>query len=239
MSLDSVRQLEWLSQLLRWFLSQNDARPAPAASPLLRSAPHPPAKRIEAINWTYQAASQHAEFRQLVEKADTSRDQYEHAQAELQYWQALRIFPLHGGYRVQYAHCLKEQQKYPDAFIQYWYALGLGAPQHDVEEHVLFAARHAGIAASASDVGRRAAAFAGAQRAADDWEAAPIEKDFKDFAGLFWGDHGPLTSAFVIEQLLACHTRKALFIKYISAPETIRRNRPLFVMLNQKGLPDV
>lgn len=239
MSLDSVRQIEWISRFVRWLGVQSATRLPYASQSLLRSIPQLASRRIEAIERTYQVAPQHVAFRTLIGKGDDARDMTDYAQAERHYWQALRIFPLHGGYRVQYAHCLKEQEKYPEAIVHYWYALGLGAPQHDVEQHVLFAAGRAGIEINVADVGRRVAAFDTTRRAKNDWDAAPVEKDFLDFARLFWGDEGLVTSAFVIPYLLVCPSRKALFTRFLGAPHTVRRNRSLFVMLNRKGLPNV
>lgn len=206
-----------------------------AATPRERPAP----SRMAAIRQIDRVAPQHEPFQQLVERGDRARDAREFGKAESFYRQALALFPLHGGYRVQYAHCLKEQERYPDAFMHYWYALGLGAPRKDVEEHALFAARHAEIRADSSDVARRAGAFSDAQVASSDWDTPPIEEDFLLFCDLFWGDRGLVNPAVVIPLLLTCYSRRALFLKFLGAPDTVRRNRSLLVMINRKGLPDV
>lgn len=215
------------------------ARKARPASLLQPGTTLPASSRNAAIEQTYRAAPQHGHFQQLVAKGDQFRDAGEFKQAERHYGQALRIFPLHGGYKVQFAHCLKEQERYPEAFVQYWHALVLGAARGDVEEHALFAADRADIRVTTADVTRRVAAFSEARQARSDWEVPPIEEDFVHFSDLFWGDRGLLTAACVIPLLLTCHTRKALFIRFLGSPETLRRNRPLLVMLNKKGLPDV
>lgn len=199
----------------------------------------PAPSRIVAIRQTYRMALQHEHFKELVANGDRWRDAREFDKAQQAYEQALRLFPLHGGYRVQYAHCLKEQERFPDAFMHYWYALGLGAPQKDVEEHALFVAHRADLRVSVSDVIGQATAFAEAQMAKSDWDTLPIEEDFLHFSDLFWGDRSLVSPAFAIPLLLTCHSRKALFISFLGAPETLRRNRSLFVMINQKGLPDV
>jgi len=191
--------------------------------------------RIEAIRQTSRDASRHAEFKRLVANGDMLRDTRNFPDAEREYWLALLIFPLHSSYRVQYAHCLKEQSKYEGAFIHYGYALGLGAPRHDVEEHLLFAARRAGVGINSTYIERVVMAWCKAERTGDDWDSPPSAQDFLDFAELFWGDTNALTDAFILPCLLACHTRKALFLKFLGMPDTLRQNRRLFVMLNQNG----
>lgn len=191
--------------------------------------------RIEATRLTARAASHHAEFKRLVANGDRLRDTRNFSEGEHEYLLALRIFPLHSSYRVQYAHCLKEQSKHEAALVHYCYALGLGAPRHDVEEHLLFAASRAEIRIEATHVERVVSAWNKAERTGDDWDAPPTAQDFLDFAGLFWGSANGLTDTFVLSYLLVCHTRKALFLKFVGAPDTLRHNRRLFVLLNQNG----
>jgi len=186
-----------------------------------------------------QVAPHHAEFRELIRRADDNRDQKKFVEAEFQYWKALQIFSLHGGYRIQYGHVLKEQQKYADAFVQYCYALALGAPVHDVEEHLLFSAKAAQHDVGSTSVKQLATAWKNAERTGDDWAAPPIERDLLDFAQFFWGNAGLVNSSLAQRYLLKCTTRKALFLAFLNAPETLRHNRGFFLMMREKGPADV
>jgi hypothetical protein len=235
MSMDARQQPAWLAQFAQWITAQGgtvqDHRSPTGKPSFLGGAPG----RIEATRQTLRAASHNAEFKRLVANGDKLRDTRNFSEAEGEYRLALAIFPLHGSYRVQYAHCLKEQSKHEAALVQYCYALGLGAPRHDVEEHLLFAAGRAKIGVDSTHVEKVVAAWNKAERTGDDWDAPPTAQDFLDFAELFWGNANALTDAFVLPYLLACHTRKALFLKFLGAPDTLRHNRRLFVMLNQNG----
>ena len=145
MSIDARRQPAWLAQFAQWItarvgIAQGHRQLTSIMAPL-RDLPRMTSGRIEATRLTSRVASDHAEFIRLVANGDWLRDTRNFSEAEREYWLALKIFPLHSSYRVQYAHCLKEQSKHGDALVNYCYALGLGAPRHDVEEHLLFAAR--------------------------------------------------------------------------------------------------
>ncbi len=237
MSIDARQQPAWVAQFAHWIgVQRGIARDHQASkASLLQDLTRMASGRHEATRQTLRAASHHAEFNRLVASGDRLRDMRNFSEAEQEYRLALQIFPLQGSYRVQYAHCLKEQSKHEAALVNYCYALGLGAPRHDVEEHLLFAASRAEIRIDSAYVEKVVSAWSKAKRTGDDWDAPPIGQDFVVFAELFWGNTNGLTDAFVLPYLLTCHTRKALFLKLLGAPDTLRYNRRLFVMLNQNS----
>jgi tetratricopeptide (TPR) repeat protein len=83
-----------------------------------------------------QAAASDGDFLGHAGRADRLRDIRRWEAAEYHYWRAIRLYPLHHGYIVQYAHMLKEQGKLPDAEYQYRNALALGAPVEDTAAHL-------------------------------------------------------------------------------------------------------
>ena len=94
------------------------------------------ASRAEAVALSLQAAGRDRDFLKHVGMADRLRDTRRWAEAEYWYWRAIRLYPLHHGYVVQYAHMLKEQGKRPDAEYFYRNALALGAPADDTAIHL-------------------------------------------------------------------------------------------------------
>jgi tetratricopeptide (TPR) repeat protein len=211
----------------------------PMAGNMLGPSSDRPTSRPASVKMTLQAAQTHTRFLDLVGRGDTLRDDRNFEQAEVCYREALGLLPLHGGYRVQYAHVLKEQQKHVQAFIHYCFALSTGAPIHDVAEHLVFAAKQAAIDADLSAVERLAAAWKVLERTSNPWDAPPVEGDFTEFARLFWGNTGLVTAEVVKENLLKCVTRKELFIAFLRSPETLRANPRLFILMRERGLGDV
>lgn len=195
--------------------------------------------RGSAVKTTLSLAHSHSEFVLLIKEADTMRDTRNFGHAQFAYYKALVLLPYHNGYRVQYAHVLKEQEKYIDAVVQYWYALNLGAAPSAVQEHLLFAASRAGIPVSTMHVARSAEAWSSANQTNDPWALPPYESDFFDFADLFWGSRGYLDNTRILTFLSNCATRRDLLLAYVRAPETARSNRSLLIMLKQVGLDNV
>lgn len=97
--------------------------------------------QAERIRVSELLAEQDPNFCALVSAADGARDRQAWGEAEFLYWQALALYPYCAGYRVQYAHMLKEKGLAPDAELQYRSALALGAPRSEVEEHLNFVCR--------------------------------------------------------------------------------------------------
>lgn len=99
-----------------------------------------------------RAAAQDLGFQRIIEEADLARDAREWTDAGQLYREALRAYPDHHGYVVQYAHCLKEQGRFAEAECHYRSALALGARRSDVDEHLIFVATRQGYPANfASD----------------------------------------------------------------------------------------
>lgn len=71
-------------------------------------------------------------FKAHVAAGDAARDQRNWGDAEYQYWCGLNLYPNHVGYRVQYAHMLKEAGKYPEASINYLTAFALGETSTEI-----------------------------------------------------------------------------------------------------------
>jgi tetratricopeptide (TPR) repeat protein len=228
----------WVVFLVNW-LAERAIKPLRPTANMLEQASQQALDRPTAVRMALQATRQDSRFQDLVGRGDALRDDGKFEEAELCYKQALHLFPLHSGYRVQYAHALKEQQKHVDAFVHYCFALGTGAPIHVVTEHLLFAARRAEIEASLANVERLASAWATAERTSNLWDAPPIESDFIEFARLLWGNAGLITSEFEKSYLLKCVTRRELFVSFLRSSETLRANPRLFVLLHERGLDDV
>lgn len=195
--------------------------------------------RVEAVELTLQFAWQHERFRELAQEASMLSSQKEFASAETLYDRALQLFPLHSGYRVQLAHSQKEQRRYLEAFNNYCFALSVGAPPHDVVEHLIYAARNADLSVSERDIERLVSAWTVAQQTRDDWDAPPVEADFHAFARLLWGNTGLITPSLVANFVLKCITRKQLLMSLLQADETVHYNARLFILLKEQGLADV
>lgn len=105
--------------------------------------------RRSSVERTLQASLQNEDFRRHVGAGDAYRDQGRWGDGEHEYWLALRLYPLHRSYRVQYGHCLKEQGKFLDAEVQYRNAIALGDLESDVVRHLRFVAEKSGRHVSA------------------------------------------------------------------------------------------
>jgi tetratricopeptide (TPR) repeat protein len=95
-----------------------------------------------------RAAAQDLGFQRIIEEADLARDAGEWTAAGELYGEALRAYPDHYGYVVQFAHCLKEQGQFAEAECHYRSALALGARRSDVDEHLIFVATRQGYPAN-------------------------------------------------------------------------------------------
>lgn len=105
----------------------------------------PALTRADQIADTLAHAFADSQFRGHVERADAARDGGDWPAAEAAYGQALRIFPLHWGYMIQFAHAAKEQGLYLRAEAWYRSAVALDAPPEMVDEHLAFVARLNGV----------------------------------------------------------------------------------------------
>lgn len=82
-------------------------------------------------------------FKACVVAGDVARAQRDWGAAEYQYLSGLGLYPNHMGYRVQYAHMLKELGKYPNATINYMTAFAQGETSSEMIGFIEFTmARH-------------------------------------------------------------------------------------------------
>lgn len=126
---------------------------SPAAT-WLRAAPALAAGRGQLFDISCRAARLDPEFPKLIAAADGLRDAGEWGRAERTYREALRLYPAHAGYIVQYAHCLKERGRLTDAEIQYRSALAYavhrrtasryGVSALDILHHIRYVASQRG-----------------------------------------------------------------------------------------------
>lgn len=77
-------------------------------------------------------------FTTAVQAGDKARDMRNWGDAEFQYWRALSLYPKHMGYRVQYAHVLKEAGKYLDAEVHYRHAFSQGEIDSDTVSFIQY-----------------------------------------------------------------------------------------------------
>jgi len=105
----------------------------------------PGVTRADQIVMTLDQAIADERFRDFIAQADAARDSGDWAVAEREYANALRLFPLHWGYCIQYAHAVKEQGLLPLAEAWYRSAVALGAPADMVDQHLAFVARANGV----------------------------------------------------------------------------------------------
>jgi tetratricopeptide (TPR) repeat protein len=101
--------------------------------------------RAEQIAATLDRAMADDRFRDFIARADAARDSGDWITATREYGEALRLFPLHWGYSVQYAHTVKEQGLYGQAEAWYRSAVALGAPAAMVDQHLAFVAHRNGV----------------------------------------------------------------------------------------------
>jgi len=97
-----------------------------------RRAPRLARTRLQALDLVHRLSAQDGTFRILVAEADAARDSRAWISAAALYAQALALYPGHPGYRLQYAHCLRENGDAVAAEIHYRSARALGAPWSDV-----------------------------------------------------------------------------------------------------------
>src|SRR5579863_4920322 len=145
--------------------------------------------RREACLSTLHISLVDKEYQDLIKQADGLRDTRRWAEAEFAYWTALQIYPLHRGFIVQYAHCLKEQGKYLDAEANYRTAFALGEVSDDVRSHIEFVARKRGGAFSERSANAVRSYWASAPSDAEIFTIPTVLDDIRDCLHLFlnWG----------------------------------------------------
>lgn len=198
-----------------------------AAQVLLRAVPQQGTRRSEAVSLTYLAASQDSGFQDFIARADAARDRQQWADAEYLYWRALALYPLHGGYMVQYGHTLKEQGKLPDAEITYRSALALGEASADLPEHIAHVAGLLGHADETAVLRRDATRVPRLPL-----DEAPSRDDIElAFALLL--HRPPRLVDEILPLMRTARTRRAVFLRLLAGHEVVVANRDLMLLLAQ------
>lgn len=178
--------------------------------------------RGEEINQTLANAHADSRFRDHVERADAARDNGDWPLAESEYGSALRLYPLHWGYAIQFAHAAKEQALFARAEAWYRSAVALGAPPDMVDEHLGFVARLNG-----ADFVRDGMP----DLAVPPLRAPPTVADIRLIAELL-GIRGPGEDAEQVEMLRRMPTCRDVLVALIGHHETLRGSRSFLEILH-------
>lgn len=116
------------------------------AQQLLQSIPSLGEDRATRTTLALRAAALDGDFLKLVSEGDRARDRADWKVAEYTYYRALELYPLHWGYRIQYAHALKDQGKIGAAELHYRTVAAQGAPEPQYREHLAFVCARQGVA---------------------------------------------------------------------------------------------
>lgn len=111
---------------------------------IMRSLPKLAPQRFLGVEISFKAARNDPGFLEPARIGNAARDAGHWEKGITAYGEALRYYPLHYGYRVQYGHCLKEAQRFHEAEICYRDALALGASIVDVWPHLEHSVRSVG-----------------------------------------------------------------------------------------------
>lgn len=179
------------------------------------------ATRAEAIYLDHAGAATDPEFIKLAVQADAARDARHWGEAEFYYWRALELYPFQSGYRVQYAHVIKEQDKLDWAEVHYRSAVAEGAEAYLVEEHLQFVAR------------RNRAVYV--PRVQPDLNVTPLDApptfhDVQTFAWLCWHD-AEINSNDALAMMRECETNRDVLLAMASHDRFVERNRPFLEVL--------
>ncbi len=194
---------------------------------ILRTLHHRSGDRAEAVTLAVGAAGLDPEFRDLVTLADQERDGHSWGRAEWLYWRALQLYPLHPGYLVQYAHCLKEQGKLEDAEVNYRSALALGAAAEDVVQHIahVHAALGCGDAAFPAPPPRASAL---------PLDLPPSRTEVEALLALLL-QRAPRSLGEVLGQLRTAATCREVALRLVRSEEFPAANRDLITLLAQRA----
>ena len=199
-----------------------------AAAAVRRSAPALGRTVGERIVISVRGASEDEEFQALVASADAARDAGATRDAEHLYFRALELFPLHPGYRVQYAHALKDQENFAAAEVHYRSALAAGAPVADVSRHLQFVMQRQGHVAPPPPPAPAAAA------AGDPMLAAPTLLDLTTLAWLFW-QAGGIGDDDALRLLRTCPTCQDVAVAMTRDPRFASANRDFLSLLKAQA----
>jgi hypothetical protein len=177
--------------------------------------------RSQAISLDHAGAAIDPEFKKLATQADEARDAGRWGEAEYHYWRALGLYPFHSGYRIQYAHVIKEQGKLDWAEVHYRSALAEGAERDLVDEHLLFVAHQ-----NRSDYVSRPQC----DLSVAPFDAPPSFHDIQTLAWLFWHD-AEINAHDTLALLRKCETNREVVLAMASHDRFVERNRPFLEIL--------
>ena len=177
--------------------------------------------RAEAIHLDHAGAALDPTFQALAAQADAARDAGHWGEAEYYYWRALELYPFHSGYRIQYAHVIKEQGKFDWAEVHYRSALAEGADAEQIKEHLLFVARR-----NCVDYVPRPPRDLGVAPL----EAPPSFHDIQTFAWLFWHD-AEINAVETLALMRRCESNRDVVLAMTGQDRFVERNRPFLEIL--------
>jgi hypothetical protein len=190
----------------------------------LRAAPSVARTRVERVALSVEASKQDPDFLSMIRRGDAARDACDWKRAEYEYWCALRLYPYHPGYMVQYGHTLKEQGKLQDAEVVYRSARALGSAPDDVDEHIQFVQFALGHYAPLRPV---------ASDSSDCLEWPPTRQDVEILIALFL-HRAPNNLDEVLDLLRAAHTCRAVAVALVHCDAFRAANRELLILLAEQ-----
>ncbi len=158
---------------------------------IARQVPRVLSGRRRRVKATVRLASLDSKFDDAIQAGDAARDRGDWAGGEFKYFQALLCYPLHYGYIVQYAHCLKEQGKWIDAEVEYRNALALGENSADLIGHIKFVEAKRGASSSRATTDSIKAYWGDERRANIPLSVPPIKSDIIELFRIFLQQGAP------------------------------------------------
>lgn len=182
------------------------------------------ATRVQLVAEQTAQAFRDQRFCELVANADRFRDKSAWADAEYNYWRALQLYPYHSGYRIQYAHMLKERQKFADAELHYRSAWALGFPIDEIREHLSFVALRNG-----HPVGHLAAL----DLAVSAMDAPPTSCDIDLLAYVLFHKTAVGVEEAALPLMRKCSTNRDVALAMMADEQFTRANLPFFEILRK------
>lgn len=182
--------------------------------------------RAAIVRSTLDAAPSDPEFLDWIATGDQARNDARWGDAEYAYWRALRLHPFHPGYRVQYAHMLKEQGKLLDAEIHYRSAAALGTPDADVRKHLDFVCARQGVPIPET--------LAGPMEGASPLADPPTEGDVRCLAALLWVGP-PVANEEIAKFLRGFESTEEVALALLVDARFVRGNLCFLQLLREQG----
>ena len=179
------------------------------------------------IETSQRVALADSRFLAHVRDGDALRDQQRWPEAAAAYESALRLHPWERSYWVQLGHMAKEQEDFPKAEIAYRTACALGAPGHDVVEHLRFVMQRQG-----ADEHRWPVRF---YRNSDGPGDVPAYPDVALFGRLLW-NVGGMSDADMLLLLRDCPTLDGLVVTMCADSRFERAHRPWLELIEEHEL---